>query len=129
MSKNNHITETEYVIMKYLWSLDHDATAGEIREHFAQRNWSKQAVSTFLKRLTKSGYLKMRKVSPTKCFYTVLISENEHNLLPVREVVEKSFDGSYINLIFALLKPKEELTDDAIERISKMISELSEYNE
>lgn len=129
MSKNNHITETEYVIMKYLWSLDHDATAGEIREHFAQRNWSKQAVSTFLKRLTKSGYLKMRKVSPTKCFYTVLISENEHNLLPVREVVEKSFDGSYINLIFALLKPKEELTDDAIERINKMIAELSEYSE
>ena len=129
MSKHNHITETEYIIMQFLWSLDHEATAGEIREHFAQRNWSKQAVSTFLKRLTKSGYLKMRKVSPTKCYYTVLISETEHNLLPVREVVEKSFDGSYINLIFALLRPKEEVSDDAIARINKMIAELSEYSE
>lgn len=126
MAKKNHITETEYVIMKFLWSLDHEATAGEIREHFAQRNWSKQAVSTFLKRLTKSGYLKMRKTSPTKCYYTVLISENEHNLLPVREVVETSFNGSYGALISALIKPKEQLSDDAIERINKMIAELRE---
>ena len=123
--QRNHITETEYVIMKYLWSLDHEATAGEIREHFAQRNWSKQAVSTFLKRLTKSGYLKMRKVSPTKCFYTVLITENEHNLLPVREVVEKSFGGSYDDFVCALVK-KEKLSQDTIDRISILISELDE---
>ncbi len=124
MSEQHHITETEYVIMKYLWSLDHEATAGEIREHFAQRNWSKQAVSTFLKRLTKSGYLKMRKVSPTKCYYTVLISENEHNLLPVQEVVEKSFDGSYTDLMCALISPNEKLSDEAIERINKMLAEF-----
>ncbi len=124
MSEQRHITETEYVIMKYLWSLDHEATAGEIREHFAQRNWSKQAVSTFLKRLTKSGYLKMRKVSPTKCYYTVLISENEHNLIPVQEVVEKSFDGSYTDLMCALISPNEKLSDEAIERINKMLAEF-----
>ncbi len=124
MSKQRHITETEYVIMKYLWSLDHEATAGEIREHFAQRNWSKQAVSTFLKRLTKSGYLKMRKVSPTKCYYTVLMSENEHNLLPVQEVVEKSFDRSYADLFCALVSPNEKLSDEAIERINKMLAEF-----
>ncbi len=124
MSEQRHITETEYVIMKYLWSLDHEATAGEIREHFAQRNWSKQAVSTFLKRLTKSGYLKMRKVSPTKCYYTVLISENEHNLIPVQEVVEKSFDGSYTDLMCALISPNEKLSDEAIERINKMLTEF-----
>lgn len=121
--QRNHITETEYTIMKYLWSLNHDATAGEIREHFAQRNWSKQAVSTFLKRLTKSGYLKMRKASPTKCYYTVLITENDHNFLPVQEVVEKSFGGSYDDFVCALAK-KEKLSQDTIDRISKMISEL-----
>ncbi len=119
-----YITETEYVIMKYLWSLDHEATAGEIREHFAQRNWSKQAVSTFLKRLTKSGYLKMRKVSPTKCYYTVLISENEHNLLPAQEVVEKSFNGSYSEFICALVSPNDKLSDADIERIKKMIAKF-----
>ncbi len=105
-------------------SIDHEATAGEIREHFAQRNWSKQAVSSFLKRLTKSGYLKMRKVSPTKCYYTVLISENEHNLLPVQEVVNNSFAGSYTALFCALVSPNEKLPDAAIERINKMLTEF-----
>lgn len=126
MNKNNRITETEYVIMKYLWSLDHDATAGEIRKHFSQRNWSKQAVSTFLKHLTKSGYLKMRKVSPTKYYYTVLISEVEHNLLPVHEVVNNSFGGSYGALVCAIANPNEKFSEEKIKRINKLIDDLGE---
>lgn len=126
MYKQNRITETEYVIMKYLWSLDHEATAGEVREHFAQRNWSKQAVSTFLKHLTKSGYLKMRKVSPTKYYYTVLITEAEHNLLPVREVVKKSFGGSYGALVCALANPNEKFSEEKINQINKLIDELND---
>ncbi len=126
MTERNHITETEYAIMKYIWSLDHDATAGEIREHFAQRNWSKQAVSTFLKRLTKSGYLKMHRASPTKCYYSVQITESEHDLLPVREVVKKSFNGSYGSLVSALVKSNKKLSNEEIERIKKMISELDD---
>lgn len=125
MSKRNHITETEYVIMKFLWSLDHDATASEIREHFAQRNWSKQAVSTFLKRLVKSGYLKMTMVSPTKYYYTVLISETEHDLLPVREIIKKSFNNSYGDFVCALVDPYDKLSEKEINQINKMISELN----
>lgn len=124
MAKQNHITETEYVIMKFLWNLDHDATAGEIREHFAQRNWSKQAVSTFLKRLVKSGYLKMTRVSPTKYYYTVLISETEHELLPVREIIKKSFCNSYGDFVCALVNPHDKLSTEEIDRINKMISKL-----
>ena len=126
MIERNRITETEYTIMKYLWSLDHDATAGEIREHFAQRNWSKQAVSTFLKRLTKAGYLKMKKVSPIKFYYTVLISEEEYNLLPVREVVKKSYNGSYSAMFSALANPNEKLSEEKIKRIKKLIDELDD---
>lgn len=126
MIERNHITETEYVIMKYLWSLDHEATAREIREHFSQRNWSKQAVSTFLKRLVKSGYLKMHKVSPTKYYYNVLISEAEYNLLPVREVLHKSFDDSYSDLVCALINPNQKLSDEKIAKLNKIIDELSD---
>lgn len=126
MVERNRITETEYVIMKYLWSLDHDATAGEIREHFSQRNWSKQAVSTFLKRLTNAGYLKMKRVSPIKFYYTVLISEDEYNLLPVKEVVQKSFNGSYGAMFHALANPNEKLSREEIERIEKLIDELDD---
>lgn len=129
MTKQNYITETEFAIMKFLWSLDHEATASEIRKHFAQRNWSKQAVSTFLKRLVKAGYLKMTRVSPTKYYYTVLISETEHELLPVREIVEKSFNGSYEALFSVLFNPNKKLSDDAITRIKKMISEFEEQSQ
>lgn len=119
----NHITETEYLIMKFLWSLDHDATAGEIREHFAQRNWSKQTVSTFLKRLTKSGYLKMYKISQSKYYYSILISESEHNIAPIKKVAEESFNNSFGDLICALAS-NEELSNNEIEKISILISQL-----
>lgn len=123
-NQNYNITDTEYTIMKYLWSLDHDATAREIRDHFSQRNWSKQTVSTFLKRLVKSGYLKMYIASPTKYYYKVLISEKEHTILPVREIIKNSFNDSFSDFVCAFVNPKNELSQEEIEYLNNMIDNL-----
>lgn len=110
--------------MKFLWGLDHDATAGEIRDHFSYKNWSKQSVSTFLKRLVRSGYLEMYKTQQTKFAYSVLISENNHDLMPVYDIINNKFKGSYGDFVCSLFDPNEELSQTDIQKIQDIINML-----
>ena len=44
---NNNLSKAEFEIMQYLWKSEHEVSAREIRDHFSNKNWSKQVISTF----------------------------------------------------------------------------------
>lgn len=121
MNKNN-LSKTELEIMKYIWSVNGDVTPKEIRTHFSHKQWSKQAVSTFLKRLVTSGYLKMRKVSPTKYYYSAIITEEESDLLPVIDIINNTFAGSYISFIESLIDHKKDFDEKELDALQKFIN-------
>mgnify|MGYP002513833507 CR=1 FL=1 len=102
MSKNT-LSKTELEIMDYFWSINAEISASDLRNHFSSKNWSKQTISTFLKRLVNLGYLKIRKESIVKYYYSVLISKEEHELLPAKDVLENVYDGSYGDFFCALM--------------------------
>ena len=60
---NKNLSKTELEIMKYIWSVNSEVMPKEIRTHFSHKQWSKQAVSTFLKRLVTLGYLNIERLS------------------------------------------------------------------
>ena len=103
--------------MEYLWGINQEVTAADIRNHFAEKNWSKQAVSTFLKQLVGIGFLQRRKVSVTKFYYSVLISKEEYELLPARDVLENVYGGSYEDFICALIPPTDKSEIDTLKQI------------
>lgn len=117
------LTKTELEIMQYLWNINQEVTAGDIRVHFSDKKWSKQAVSTFLKHLVKLGYLNVRKASASKYYYTVAITQDEYNILPAKEIIDKFFLGSLCNFICAFSKPKE-LSDEEIQQLEDLITQL-----
>ncbi len=117
------LTKTELEIMQYFWDIDKEVTAGDIRIHFFYKNWSKQAVSTFLKHLVKLGYLNVRKESTSKYYYTAAITEEEYNISPAKEIIDKFFSGSLSNFICAFSKPNY-LSDEEIQRLYDLISQL-----
>lgn len=121
MNKNN-LSKTELEIMKYIWSVNGEVTPKEIRTHFSHKQWSKQAVSTFLKRLVTSGYLKMRKVSPTKYYYSAIITEEESDLLPVIDIINNTFAGSYISFIESLIDHKKDFGEKELDALQKFIN-------
>ena len=121
MNKNN-LSKTELEIMKYIWSVNGEVMPKEIRIHFAHKQWSKQAVSTFLKRLVTSGYLNMRKVSPTKYYYSAIITEEESDLLPVIDIINNTFDGSYISFIESLIDHKKDFDEKELDDLQKFIN-------
>ena len=116
------LSKTEFEIMKYIWSVNGEVMPKEIRTHFSHKQWSKQAVSTFLKRLVTSGYLNMRKVSPAKYYYSAIITEEESNLLPVIDIINNTFDGSYISFIESLIDHKKDFDEKELDDLQKFIN-------
>lgn len=121
MNKKN-LSKTELEIMKYIWNANGEVMPKEIRTHFSHKQWSKQAVSTFLKRLVTSGYLNMRKVSPTKYYYSAIITEEESDLLPVIDIINNTFDGSYISFIESLIDHKKDFDEKELDELQKFIN-------
>lgn len=122
------LSKTELEIMEYFWSSNVDEiSASDLRNHFSNKNWSKQTISTFLKRLVNFGYLKVRKASVIKYYYSVLISKEEHELLPAKNVLNNVYNGSYENFVCALM-PSD--TDKAeIDKLKQILADFIERNE
>ncbi len=112
---NKPLSKTELEIMQYLWRINREVTAREIRDNFSHKEWSKQTISTYLKRLVNLGYLKIRKQSVTKYYYSVTMSKEQYNLLPVNDIVNSEYKGSLSKFICALINPNnitiEELSE------------------
>ena len=94
----------------------------EIRTHFSHKQWSKQAVSTFLKRLVTLGYLNMRKVSPTKYYYSAAITQEESDLLPVIDIINNAFAGSYISFIKSLINHRKDFDEKELDDLQEFIN-------
>lgn len=119
---NKNLTKTELEIMKYIWSVNGEVMPKEIRAYFTHKQWSKQAVSTFLRRLVASGYLNMRQASPTKYYYSAAITQEESDLLPVIGIINNAFAGSYINFIECLINHKKEFDEKELDDLQEFIS-------
>lgn len=119
--KNKNLSKTEMEIMKYMWSINGEVMPKEIRSHFSHKHWSKQTVSSFLKRLVASGYLNMRQVTQTKYYYSATMTEEEAYLLPVYDIINNTFDGSYIRFIESLMNHKNSFTVKELDDLQKFI--------
>lgn len=121
MSKTS-LTKTELEIMHYIWSINSEVTATDVREHFSDKNWSKQSVGTFLKKLVNSNFLKIRRESLTKYFYSATLTEQEYSMLPAKDILENVFNNSLSKFICAFI-PNDIAEKDILE-IEKYLSFL-----
>ena len=118
---NNTLTKTELEIMEYFWSTNREITASDIREHFSEKNWSKQTISSFLKKLVNFGYIKRRKISVTKFYYSVHITKEEYELLPARNIIKNIYNGSYKDFVCALLP--NTISKSELDELNKYLAE------
>jgi len=117
------ITKTELAIMQYIWNLNREVTPKEIREHFSDKQWSKQTVSSFLKSLVNSGLLIKHKESMSKYYYSAAVSKKEYSLIPSKSVINDIFQGSSVNFFCALISPNEKIPEEELDRLEDLISQ------
>lgn len=98
----NTMSETEFYILKYLWTRDIPATFAEIMTHFSEegREWKKQTVNTFLTRLSAKGFVTIDK-SGKRAIYTPTVNLKEFYENYAKEVVDESYNGSILEFIRA----------------------------
>ena len=124
MSKiKTSLSKSELEIMQYIWSINSEVTATDIRTHFSDKNWSKQSVNTFLKRLAKANYLSIRRESTIKYYYSAKITEQEYTMLPAKDILRDVFNNSISKFACALFSSKETSEED----IHKLEEFLSTY--
>lgn len=64
----------------------------------------------------------MRKVSPAKYYYSAVITEEESDLLPVIDIINNTFDGSYISFIESLIDHKKDFDEKELADLQRFIN-------
>lgn len=113
------LSDSEYEIMKVLWSRDTPMTSNEILDGVKDRySWKLAGLMTFLARMVDKGYVYCDRSTRTN-YYSAVVSQDQYKTNESESFLEKLFDNSATQLIAHLYKGK---------KISqKEINELRDY--
>ena len=112
------ISDSELEVMKVLWRAGTALTVTDIREELQRsRGWEATTVKTLVSRLVSKGVIRQEKRNVF--FYSPLISENDYNSWATRDLIERLYSGSAMDLISALVR-SESLSMSDIEELKIM---------
>lgn len=99
----NVLSNTEFYILQYLWSLETPTTFAEIMVHFTEegKTWKKQTVNTFLSRMIQKGYLKSDKTKGPRAVYSPVFTKKEFHEKYAKDIVEDYYDNSILEFVRA----------------------------
>ena len=116
------ISEAEYAVMEALWARS-PQSAADVCEHVCEaRGWSMPTVKTLLARLVAKGVLATTPQG-RRFLYTPLIERSAYVGTESRRLVDRLFGGRAAPL-FAHLAQNEQLTDEDIAEIERLLQEL-----
>ena len=119
MSNTKHtITDSEYAVMKILWSSDSELTVADVVSRLQGSSWSASTVSTFLQRLLKKGVIACKKKGKTNLYYPIL-SQSDYDMDETQSFLSKLYNGSVKNLVAALYENKK-LSKEDVSDLKKM---------
>lgn len=105
------ITDSEYAIMKILWSADKKMTVADVVKALEGNDWTASTVSTFLQRLLKKEVISCEKKGKSNLYYPRL-KQSEYDLSETETFLSKIYKGSVKNLVAALYENKKLSKED-----------------
>lgn len=113
------LSDSEFEIMKVLWSQDTPMTSNEILDRVKDKyDWKLAGLMTFLARMVDKGYVICDRSTRTN-YYSVAVSQDQYRIQESETFLERLYDSSATKLIAQLCKGN---------RISqKEITELRNY--
>ena len=115
------IAESEWKIMKILWS-DSPKTANKIVELLSEEtNWNPRTTKTLLNRLVKKEALGFKKEGRTY-FYYPLVSKDECAQKERNSVLNRVYDGALKPLLASFIED-ENLTAKDIEELKQILDQ------
>lgn len=101
------LSDSEFEIMKVLWSQDASMTSNEILDRVKDKyDWKLAGLMTFLARMVDKGYVYCDRSTRTN-YYSAVVSQDEYKFQESETFLEKLYDSSAANLIAHLCKGKK----------------------
>ena len=122
MKKQQRISNSEMLIMEYIWKIGRPVTTAEIMQNLpAGIEWSQKTVITFLSRLIEKGILQSTRIG--RAFhYEACITEQEYRNYETKQFINDVHKGSIFGFISALCDSGD-LTREDIEALMKRMKE------
>jgi BlaI family penicillinase repressor len=122
MEEIKQLTNREMQIMDILWNIQ-EGTVNDILDKWLEPKPAYTTMGTFMKILQKKGFVVTQKTQGSKTLIFVpTITRQEYTRQEMKHVKNRFFDGSLKSLISFLVKD-EEMTDDDIRELVKIINE------
>lgn len=116
------ISDAEHAVMEALWLRSPQSAAEVCEQVAAARGWSMPTVKTLLARLVAKGVLRTQ-AEGRRFLYTPLIERSAYLGTESRRLVDRLFGGRAAPL-FAHLAASEQLSDEDITEIARLLQEL-----
>ena len=101
------LSDSEFEIMKVLWSRDDPMTSNEILDGVRDKyDWKLAGLMTFLARMVDKGYVYCDRSTRTN-YYTAVVSQDQYKLQESESFLGKLYDNSATKLIAHLCKGKK----------------------
>lgn len=98
------IPDSEFQIMKILWSEKRDMTTKEIT-NLTENSWKIQTVLTLLKRLEDKNFVSSKRIGKERVFSS-LLGESEYLSFQAKDFVRRFHENSLVNLFASFCRDK-----------------------
>jgi predicted transcriptional regulator len=114
------LTESEWAVIKAVWSLE-PCPAPTVQEHLAgQRDWSVSTVRTVMERMAAKGLLTSEKLR-NLTLYRSAVSRQQAQLGELRYALRNAFDGALTPMVQCLLE-SERLDSGQLDQLEDLIA-------
>ena len=114
------LTESEWTVIKAVWSLE-PCPAPTVQEHLAgQRDWSVSTVRTLMERMAAKGLLTSEKLR-NLTLYRSAVSRQQAQLGELRYALKNAFDGALTPMVQCLLE-SERLDASQLDQLEALIA-------
>lgn len=117
------LSDSEFEIMKVLWSRNEALTSNQILDEVKGKlDWKLASLMTALARLVDKGYVYCDRSTRTN-YYSTVISEEQYKIEESESFLEKLYDKSTTKLVASLYKGSR-LSKKEIEELRKFLGSL-----
>ena len=117
------ISAAESLVMETLWSSSRPLAAEEVKAALSDEDWNEATVRTFLTRLVKKKAVSQAK-DGRRFLYAPVIRRGDYVHAESKGLVDRLFGGQ-IGPFFAHFAERENLTDEEIAELKRLVEELS----
>ena len=127
MKKNQikyEMSDSENKIMEYLWNNNQGKYFNEIMEYLNvtyQKDWKKQTVNTFIKRLIDKGLVTSENIGGGKLYFSV-VNREEYKKGEAKSFLNEFYQGSVYTFLSALSGGKS-IDEKTAEELRNMLEE------